>query len=71
MVSLTDAGATHNGGVPVADFHDSLSNDSDNDYEVIAAIRAIPAHKRGELLAGLQALLCTDTTHTVKASFRA
>lgn len=71
MDCLTDAEAAHIGGIPVADFGGSLSTDSNIDYEVMAAIRAIPPHARQGLLTELQALICADATHTVKALFSA
>lgn len=46
-----------------------LSSDDTGEGEIVAIIRAIPEHNRREVLAGLQALICADATHIVKASF--
>lgn len=48
-----------------------LSSDDTGEGEIVAIIRAIPANNRKELLAELQALICTDATCIVKASFGA
>lgn len=46
-----------------------LSSNDTGESEIVAVIRAIPKQNRMEVLAALQALVCTPTTHTVKASF--
>ena len=71
MIGFESVDVTLRQAMAIADSHEQLSAEDVEEFEVRAALRAIPAARREELLAGLRAVIRADTTHTVKESFNA
>jgi hypothetical protein len=70
MIGVSNINATQQAKMPVGAEQAKLSSDEMTEGEMMAAvIRAIPRQNRQEVLAALQALICTPATHTVNASF--
>jgi hypothetical protein len=69
MIGVSNINAAQKANMPVVAEQAKLSNELTTEEEVVAVIHAIPRQNRQEVLAALQALICTPAMHTVNASF--